>query len=98
MDVVPAGDGWTTPPFELHQRGAALYARGSADMKAFLAIATNLAAERADAGASGASGRLRQPLVLVFTYDEEVGTLGAAHLHAHWPSDRPLPRGDCLRP
>src|SRR6185436_11796764 len=45
MDVVPAGEGWTTPPFELHERGAALYARGSADMKGFLALATNLAAE-----------------------------------------------------
>ena len=85
MDVVPAGDGWTTPPFELHQRGEALYARGSADMKGFLAIAANLAAEVDPA-------TLRHPLVLVLTYDEELGTLGAAHLHDHWPRDRALPR------
>ncbi|HXT21455.1 MAG TPA: M20/M25/M40 family metallo-hydrolase, partial [Thermoanaerobaculia bacterium] len=85
MDVVPAGDGWTTPPFELHERGGALYARGSADMKGFLALAANVAA-----GVDPA--RVRQPLVLVLTYDEELGTLGAAHLHDHWPADRPLPR------
>ena len=30
--------------------------------------------------------------MLVLTYDEELGTLGAAHLHDHWPADHPLPR------
>jgi len=85
MDVVPAGEGWTTPPFELHERGGRLYARGSADMKGFLALAVNLAA-------AAEPDRLRQPLVLVLTYDEEVGTLGAGHLHAHWPAAHPLPR------
>ncbi len=85
MDVVPAGDGWTTPPFELHERGGALYGRGSADMKGFLAVAVNLAA-------GVEPGRLRHPLVLVLTYDEELGTLGAGHLHDCWPRDRPLPR------
>lgn len=85
MDVVPAGDGWTTPPFELRERGGALFARGAADMKGFLAVAANLAAEVDPAA-------LRQPLVLVLTYDEELGTLGAAHLHGHWPAGHPLPR------
>jgi acetylornithine deacetylase len=85
MDVVPAGDGWTSPPFELHERGGALYARGSADMKGFLAVAVNLAAAVDPA-------KLRRPLVLVLTYDEELGTLGAAHLHEHWPADHGLPR------
>jgi acetylornithine deacetylase len=84
-DVVPAGDGWTTPPFELHQRGETLCARGAADMKGFLAVAANLATEVDPAS-------LRHPLVLLLTYDEELGTLGAAHLHDHWPADHPLPR------
>ncbi|HEV8240596.1 MAG TPA: acetylornithine deacetylase [Thermoanaerobaculia bacterium] len=85
MDVVPAGDGWTTPPFELHERNGAFFARGAADMKGFLAVAANLAAAIEPAS-------LQQPLVLVLTYDEELGTLGAAHLHDHWPAGHPLPR------
>jgi acetylornithine deacetylase len=85
MDVVPAGGGWSTPPFELHERDGNLFARGSADMKGFLALAVNLAA-----GLDATT--LRQPLVLVLTYDEEVGTLGAGHLHDCWPSSHPLPR------
>jgi len=85
MDVVPAGEGWSTPPFELHERGGSLSGRGSADMKGFLAVATNMAATAEPA-------RLRHPLVLVLTYDEEVGTLGARHLHDCWPPDHPLPR------
>jgi acetylornithine deacetylase len=54
-------------------------------MKGFLALAVNVAAARDP-------DRLRHPLVLVLTYDEEVGTLGAAHLHQHWPEQHPLPR------
>ncbi len=85
MDVVPAGDGWSSDPFTLTERDGALVARGSADMKGFLALAINLAREL-DASA------LSQPLVLLLTCDEEVGTLGARHLHDHWPAARPLPR------
>jgi acetylornithine deacetylase len=54
-------------------------------MKGFLALAVNLARE-------AASRPLAAPLVLLLTYDEEVGTLGARHLHDTWPADRPLPR------
>jgi acetylornithine deacetylase len=84
MDTVPAGEGWSSAPFRLTERDGALYARGSADMKGFLAVAANLFARTAP-------GTLRQPLVLLFTYDEEVGTLGARHFHERWPADRPLP-------
>jgi acetylornithine deacetylase len=85
MDTVPAGEGWSTPPFELTDRDGAAYGRGSADMKGFLALAANRFARTAVSW-------LRQPLALVFTYDEEVGTLGARHLHERWPEGRPLPR------
>jgi acetylornithine deacetylase len=85
MDVVPAGSGWSSDPFTLVERDGALFARGSADMKGFLALAINLARELDLAAMS-------QPLVLVLTCDEEVGTLGARHLHDHWPAARPLPR------
>lgn len=78
-DVVPADDvdRWTSDPFELTDRGDRWVARGSADMKGFVALAANLARE-AD------PDRLRHPLVLLFTYDEEVGCLGAGHLRRTW--------------
>lgn len=78
-DVVPADDTdrWTSDPFELTDRGDRWVARGSADMKGFVALAANLALE-ADPSA------LRHPLVLLFTYDEEVGCLGAGHLRRTW--------------
>lgn len=90
LDVVPAGDdGWESDPFTLTERGGTLVARGAADMKGFLAVAANLARE-ADPAA------LRAPLVLLFTFDEEVGSLGARMLAAGWdevaPAIGPLPR------
>jgi acetylornithine deacetylase len=58
-------------------------------MKGFLALAANLALELAG-GAEAA--RLRAPLALVFTYDEEVGTLGAHRLVKSFPAGSWLPR------
>jgi acetylornithine deacetylase len=86
-DVVPALEpDWRSDPFELTERDDLLYARGSADMKGFLALATNLAVELSP-------DRMRAPLVLIFTYDEEVGTLGARHFRETWPlGECPLPR------
>lgn len=91
MDVVPADDvdRWTSDPFTLTDRGDRWVARGSADMKGFLALASNLLREQDP-------DRLRHPLVLLFTYDEEVGCLGAGHLRATWGvdpgTDEALPR------
>lgn len=91
MDVVPADDTdrWQSDPFALADRGDRLVGRGACDMKGFLALAANLAAE-------AAPERLRHPLVLLFTYDEEVGCLGAEHLVRSWESGgggrEPLPR------
>lgn len=86
MDVVPAEeDGWRSDPFTLTDEGDRFTARGSCDMKGFLALAANLATElRPD--------RLRAPLALVFTYDEEVGTLGAKRLTETLPEAASLPR------
>jgi len=86
MDVVPAEeDGWHSPPFTLTDGGDRWVGRGACDMKGFVALAANLAAEaRAE--------RWRAPLVLVFTYDEEVGTLGAKRLTESFPEAAALPR------
>jgi acetylornithine deacetylase len=89
MDVVPAEeDGWTSDPFTLTDGGDRWVARGSCDMKGFLALATNLAAEAVNAGTE----TWRAPLALVFTYDEEVGTLGAKRLTESFPEAAALPR------
>jgi acetylornithine deacetylase len=86
MDVVPPGDaGWQSDPFSLTVRQDAYVGRGVCDMKGFLALAINRFAERD-------LTRLRHPLVLVLTYDEEVGTLGARHLAETWSAARPLPK------
>jgi acetylornithine deacetylase len=89
MDVVPAEeDGWTSDPFTLTDGGDRWVARGACDMKGFLALATNLAAGAVEAGAE----RWRAPLALIFTYDEEVGTLGAKRLAESFPEAAVLPR------
>ena len=86
MDVVPADEeGWRHDPFSLADEGGSFVGRGACDMKGFLALATNLAAE--------ADPRTwRAPLALVFTYDEEVGTLGAKRLTETFPMATSLPR------
>jgi acetylornithine deacetylase len=71
-DVVPVdGQDWSSDPFELAERDGRLYGRGTADMKAFIAIALALIPEME---------RLERPLHLALSYDEEVGCLGAPRL------------------
>ena len=73
MDVVPAEEpDWRSDPFRLTRSGETWVGRGAADMKGFLALAINRLA-----GLEAA--RLRRPLALLLTYDEEVGTVGARH-------------------
>lgn len=84
-DVVPVADQrWTSDPFLLTRREGRLYGRGAADMKAF--IACSLAAlEFADIDA------LERPVHLAFSYDEEVGCLGAPQLIERIRSSIALP-------
>ncbi|MCD6075236.1 MAG: acetylornithine deacetylase [Rhodospirillales bacterium] len=82
-DVVPvAGQTWTSDPFELVARADKLYARGAADMKGFIAATLALVPEFL-------SRPLQRPLHLVFSYDEEVGCLGAPSLIARFLRDFP---------
>lgn len=72
-DVVPAAEKeWRSDPFRLTQAGATWVGRGAADMKGFLAIAINRVAAMEPR-------RVRHPLALLLTYDEEIGTVGARH-------------------
>jgi len=73
-DVVPVdGQPWDTEPFTAVERGGKLYGRGTSDMKGFIAAALSLAPDMAAA-------RLRLPIHLAFSYDEELGCLGVGDL------------------
>jgi acetylornithine deacetylase len=88
MDVVPAEEPqWRSNPFTLTETADSYIARGAADMKGFVALAINLAREAA-AGAAPLSA----PLVLLLTFDEELGLLGAQHFQRTWRGEIPLPR------
>ena len=68
-DVVPAGSGWSTDPYVLTEVDGQLRARGSADMKGFLAAAL-VVMESVDVDG------LRAPVHLGLSYDEEIGCVG----------------------
>ncbi|RWM41724.1 MAG: acetylornithine deacetylase [Mesorhizobium sp.] len=86
MDVVPAGEPeWSSDPFVLRREGDRRYGRGTTDMKGFLACAL--------AALPGlAAIKLRQPVHLAFSYDEEAGCRGVPHLLAALPGlcEKPL--------
>ncbi|MDP3661140.1 acetylornithine deacetylase [Phenylobacterium sp.] len=70
-DVVPVdGQPWTSDPFALTPRGDRLYGRGTCDMKGFLALALAAAPDILAA-------QPKRPVHLAFSYDEEVGCIGA---------------------
>ncbi len=70
-DVVPVdGQNWLSDPFVADVRDSCVYGRGSSDMKGF--IASVLAAVPAMQTA-----RLKAPLHIALSFDEEVGCLGA---------------------
>ena len=82
LDVVPTeGQPWETDPFELTEVGDRLYARGSCDMKGFLAcclasIPLLLATpSHPPPGQNMSSGPLKKPVYLAFSYDEEIGCM-----------------------
>jgi acetylornithine deacetylase len=73
-DVVPVdGQNWVTDPFRAHCADGRVFGRGARDMKGFIAVVL------ANAGRIVAR-RPRTPIHLAFSYDEEVGCLGAPRL------------------
>jgi len=73
-DVVPVtGQQWSSDPFSLIERDGRLHGRGAADMKSFIAVALAMVPEFQ-------ARPLAVPIHLAFSYDEEVGCLGAPRL------------------
>lgn len=84
-DVVPvAGQDWSRDPFVLHEQDARLYGRGTADMKAFLASALAMVTRLDPA-------RLRTPVHLAISFDEEIGCVGVRSLLAMLGARVPKP-------
>jgi acetylornithine deacetylase len=74
MDVVPvSGQNWDTNPFELIEKDKKLFARGSCDMKGFLACC--LASIE-----TFKTNDLKRPIYFAFSYDEEIGCLAGDEL------------------
>lgn len=76
-DTVPYDPAWTEA-LQLTEKTGRLFGRGACDTKAFIAAALT-AIESIDLV------KLRKPLALVFTADEEIGCLGAKRLAAAQP-------------
>lgn len=84
-DVVPVvGQPWSSPPFALTEKDGRLYGRGAADMKGFIAVVLALVPELA-------ARKLKRPIHLCFSYDEEIGCLGMPKLLALLGRELPKP-------
>lgn len=79
-DTVPYDDsGWQSDPFTLTERDGRLFGLGSADMKSFFALAI-------EAACQFEASKLKAPLILLATADEESSMDGALSLVA---ADKP---------
>ncbi len=85
-DCVPVeGQRWTSDPFSLAERGGRLYGRGTCDMKGFIAcVLASVPLFK--------TAKLKEPVHLVVSYDEEVGCTGVRPLIARLGRDLPRPR------
>jgi acetylornithine deacetylase len=85
-DVVPVdGQPWTSNPFELVAKGERLFGRGTCDMKGFIAVILAMVPEFLQA-------KLKTPIHLALSCDEEVGCRGVRPLVAHMRDHLPKPR------
>lgn len=73
-DVVPVeGQEWSSDPFTVRHGQDRLYGRGTADMKGFIGLCLALAPRFA-------ARTLQFPVHFAFSYDEEIGCIGARRL------------------
>src|SRR5262249_8826808 len=77
------GQPWASDPFKLDARDARLHARGACDMKGFIAAALSRVP-------SLKTRKLERPVHFMFSYDEEIGCLGAPSMIA--AASRKLPK------
>jgi acetylornithine deacetylase len=85
-DVVPVrGQSWDTDPFVLTEREGKLYGRGSCDMKGYLACVLAMVPQFV-------RRKLRMPIHIAFSYDEEVGCTGVRPMIAELGKTLPRPR------
>ena len=85
-DCVPVeGQAWSSDPFTLTSRDGKLYGRGSCDMKGFLACVLSSVP-------LFTARKLKQPIHIIVSYDEEVGCTGVRPLIARLGKDLPRPR------
>ncbi len=96
-DTVP-GDGAQWQPFNPRVENGKLYGRGSCDMKGPLA-ASMIAVTKID------PSKLRRPLYIAISADEEMGHVGAHHiqkesvtLRENWPTWTVIPEPTQMRP
>jgi len=85
-DCVPVtGQTWTGDPFTLTERGGKLYGRGTCDMKGFIAcVLASVPLFKAQ--------KLKEPIHIIISYDEEVGCAGVRPLLARLGQDLQRPR------
>jgi succinyl-diaminopimelate desuccinylase len=81
LDVVPAGEGWSTDPFQPEFRGGLLYGRGAVDMKGGIA-----AFVAAAAGLEAHNGRIS----LLITGDEEGPAVHGTKAIMRWMQARAI--------
>jgi len=85
-DCVPVeGQNWTSDPFTLTERDGKLYGRGTCDMKGFIAcVLASVPLFKAQ--------KLKEPIHIIISYDEEVGCAGVRPLLERLGQDLPRPR------
>jgi len=84
-DVVPVeGQAWTGSPFTLRRANGRVYGRGACDMKGFDAICLAMIPEFQRA-------RLKRPIHILLSYDEEIGCRGGLDTIARLGGDLPRP-------
>ncbi len=84
-DVVPVeGQAWTSPPFVMREADGRLYGRGACDMKGFIACVLAMVP-------TFQAAKLKRPVHIVLSYDEETTCLGSTDVIGWFGKDEPRP-------